>query len=268
VDCPACNSKRSFQLKKNTNLGYKQYRCLDCRKQYNERTGTVFNFLNYPTEVVLLTVFFYYRYKLSLVDVTEMMALRGFLISHETVRLWSQLIGTDIGIKFRVRRKGCCGKDWHMDITYLYVEGRWCYFYRAIDRDSNLIDVYLSDTRDEAAARKFFSTCAETTDVTPKQITTDHEKAFPLAITNALGDKVKHRTNKYKNNIMEQSHRGIKSRASPMKGLKDTWCAMIFCTVFEEIRDFFRLPNCTLAKHRGNFLSKFQEFISISKIAA
>ena len=117
---------------------------------------------------MLLTVFFYYLYKLSLVDVTEMMALRGFSISHETVRLWSQLVGTNIGIKFHVRRKGCCGKDWQMDITYLYIESRWCYFYRAIDRDGNLIDIYLSDTRDETAARQFLSTCAKTTGVIPK----------------------------------------------------------------------------------------------------
>ena len=118
VNCPVCKSTKSYQLKRYTNLGYKQYRCLDCRKQYNERTGTVFNFLNYPTEVILLTVLFYYRYKLSLVDVSEMMVLRGFFISHETIRLWSQLVGTDIGIKFRNRRKGRCGKNWHMDIAY------------------------------------------------------------------------------------------------------------------------------------------------------
>ncbi|MGD0466417.1 MAG: hypothetical protein ABSA84_06935 [Gammaproteobacteria bacterium] len=51
-----------------------------------------------------------------------------------------------------------------------------------------------------------------------------------------------------------------------MKGFKDLWCAMIFCAVFEETREFFRLKNCTLAEHGGDFLSKTQEFISISKI--
>ena len=44
------------------------------------------------------------------------------------------------------------------------------------------------------------------------QITTDKEPAFPNAINKAFGDDVKHCDSKYMNNVMEQSHRGIKSR--------------------------------------------------------
>ena len=36
-----------------------------------------------------------------------------------------------------------------MDPTYIRVEGRWCYLYRAIDKDGNLVDIYLSDVRDQ-----------------------------------------------------------------------------------------------------------------------
>ena len=248
--------------------GAVQYRCLDCRTQYYERTGTVFNFLQYPTDVILLTVFFYYRYKLSLMDVTEHMALRGFSISHETVRLWSQAVGTNIGIEFRAKRHEKCGKNWHMDVTYLKIDGKWSYLYRAIDKSGKLVDVYLSDTRNEQAAKKFFANCKETTGITPDQITTDKEKAFPAAISSTLGKKVKHRTSKYKNNIMEQNHRGIKSRYGAMKCFKDIWCAMIFCTVFEEIREFFNLRNYTTAQRRSGFASKFSNFIKIfTKIA-
>ena len=78
--------------------------------QFNERTCTPFNFLEFPTDIVMLTVFYYYHFKNSLVDVTKHMALRGIVLSHETVRLWSQKIGTDIGLKFRSRRHGKCGK--------------------------------------------------------------------------------------------------------------------------------------------------------------
>ncbi len=134
---------------------------------------------------------------------------------------------------------------------------RWCYLYRAINKSGKLIDVYLSDTRDEQAAKKFFVNCKETTGIIPEQITTAKEKAFPSAITSALGKKVKHRTSKYKNNIMEQNHRGIKSRYGAMKCFKDIWCAMIFCTVFEEIKEFFTLRNYTVAKHCSIFVSKF-----------
>jgi putative transposase len=62
---------------------------------------------------------------------------------------------------------------------------------------------------------------------------------------NALGDDIKHRDSKYMNNIIEQVNRGIKSHYGSMKGFNDSWCAMIFCTAFEEIRRFFRMKNKT-----------------------
>jgi len=268
MKCVYCESKNTYELKKQTKLGYLQYHCRDCVSQYNERSGTAYNFLHYPTDVVLLVVFYYYRFKNSLVDVTEHMALRGFSISHETVRLWSQQFGTEAGIAFRARRRGQCGKKWHMDITYLWVEGRWCYLYRAMDKEGNLVDIYLSETRDRTAAQAFFKSCERTTGITPHQITTDKEKAFPAAIKEVLGHEVKHRDNQYLNNRMEQDHRGIKSRYSVMKGFKDFFCTLIFCHVFEEIRQFFRVNQHPLSERRGIIASKFQEFKNIMIAAA
>ena len=127
---------------------------------------------------------------------------------------------------------------WNIDITYLKVKGYDMYLYRAIDKEGNLIDVYLGDARDKKAAEAFFKSCALTTGTPPTQITIDNEPAFANAIKNALGDDIKHRDSKYMNNIIEQDHRGIKTRYRSMTGFKDSWCAMIFCTVFEEIRVF------------------------------
>jgi len=264
MNCPKCRSKNTTRLKKPTGLGYKQFSCADCSKQFNERTGTVYNFLEFRTDVVMLTLFYYYHFKSSLVDVTKHMALRGVVLSHETVRLWSQKVGTDVALKLRSRRRGQCGKKWHMDVTYLKIKGYDAYLYRAIDKAGNLIDVYLSDKRDRKAAKTFFKACEKTTGVHPIQITTDKEPAFPGAIKSALGDHVKHRDSKYMNNRMEQNHRGTKSRTNPMKGFKDSWCAMIFCHVFEEIRQFFYMPNKTTAERRKLFSPRFQEF---SKVA-
>ena len=72
--CPHCQSKQTNKMLKKTNLGYKQYRCSDCGKQYNERTGTKLNFIEYPTEVVMLAISYYYRFKVSLDDVVQLMA--------------------------------------------------------------------------------------------------------------------------------------------------------------------------------------------------
>jgi transposase-like protein len=55
---------------------------------FNERTGTVFNDLQCPTDIVILVVLWRLRYKLSLRDLVEMFAVRGYEFSHETVRDW------------------------------------------------------------------------------------------------------------------------------------------------------------------------------------
>lgn len=39
---------------KKTSLGYRTFHCSACHRTFNERTGTAFNFLEYPTDIVLL----------------------------------------------------------------------------------------------------------------------------------------------------------------------------------------------------------------------
>lgn len=42
--------------------------------------------------------------------------------------------------QLRRKRRGQAGTSWHVDETYVSVKGKWCYLYRAIDRDGNLVD--------------------------------------------------------------------------------------------------------------------------------
>ncbi|GHO99909.1 hypothetical protein KSF_099570 [Reticulibacter mediterranei] len=42
------------------------------------------------------------------------------------------------------------------DETYLKVCGKWCYLYRAIDSDGNLVDSRLSEKRDLEDVENFF----------------------------------------------------------------------------------------------------------------
>lgn len=268
MNCPHCDFKVSYQCQDLTNLGYKQYRCRQCKKQYNERTGTSFNFVTHRSEVVILTVFFYYRFKMSLDDVASVLALRGINVCHQTIHNWIHTFGVSIGKRLRKRRYKRCSDRWHVDATYIKIEGRWCYFYRAIDKQGNLVDVYLSDTRDLAAAEAFFTQAAKTSGVYPDIITTDKEAAFGSAVENIFGDYTDHRDNKFKNNLLEQDHRGIKSRTKPMKGLKNIFCAQIFCTVYEEIRSFFRMKNKSRAEKRRIFAPRFQAFNQLSMLAS
>ena len=132
------------------------------------------------------------------------------------------------------------GPSWYVDETYIRVHGRWKYLYRAIDRDGALVDVMLSEHRDLAAAKTFFRSAKAVTGITPDGVTTDGHDAYPRAIRTELGKRVRHRTNQYLNNRLEQDHRGIKGRCRPMLGFKSTVSAGRYCRGYDELRGFLR----------------------------
>ena len=104
----------------------------------------------YPTAVAMMVLHYYYRFKVSLHDVVELMLMRVFNLSHQTVHNWAHQFGPELGMILRANRCKKSGDRWHVDCTYLRIEGRWCYFYRAIDQAGNLVDVFgdYTDHRD------------------------------------------------------------------------------------------------------------------------
>src|SRR6478672_9611298 len=172
MNCPHCCSLATTQLAHKTSLGYCTFRCSQCCRRFNERTGTVYNHLQYPTDIVLLVVLWRLRYKLSLRDLAEMFLVRGFEFTHETVRDWEERFAPLITEQLRARRRGKAGRSWYTDETYIKVQGKWHYLYRAIDRDGKLVDSMLSKHRNMEAARKFFARAREVVGHRPKKVTT------------------------------------------------------------------------------------------------
>jgi hypothetical protein len=60
------------------------------------------------------------------------------------------------------------GDRWFVDETYVKVAGRWVYLYRAIDQYGQVIDVLVSQKRDLAATRQFFTRALNTAHTRPK----------------------------------------------------------------------------------------------------
>ena len=87
-------------------------------KPVPERTGTPFNFLEYPTDVVLLVVLWRLRYKLSLRDLAEMFLERGWVFTHEAVREWEARFAPLLAEQLRAKRRGQTGQSWYVDETY------------------------------------------------------------------------------------------------------------------------------------------------------
>src|ERR1700726_2750036 len=238
--CPGCRSTAVRHRSERTAQGYRRFRCGDCGKQFNERSLGQLNRTQYPSAVIALVVLWRLRYKLSLRDLAEMFLVRGIVFSYEAVRDWEAKLTPVLAEALRRRRRGKVGRSWYVDETYVKVQGRWCYLYRAIDTSGALVDVRLSETRDMAAAKAFFQSAKTVAGITPARATAEGHDSYPRAIRTELGEAVRHRTNQYLNNRIEQDHRGIKGRYQPMRGFKDSSSAGRFCRSFDELRNFLR----------------------------
>ncbi|MDM0053516.1 IS6 family transposase [Variovorax sp. J22R115] len=166
----------------------------------------------------------YLRFKLSLRDLVEMMAERGLALAHTTIMRWVQRFVPEFEKRWnRFARKA--GRSWRVDETYVKIRGKWNYLYRAVDREGKTVDFRLSANRDVKAAKAFFRKALETQGRAPVSITLDgyaasHRAVRELPAQSSRWKDTRLRSSKYLNNMIEQDHRGVKSRINPMLGFK------------------------------------------------
>ncbi len=115
-----------------------------------------------------------------------------------------------------------------MGTIYIPIAGRWCYAFRAIDEDGQVIDVYVSPTRDTAAATTFLTRAVESTEVTPTLATTDKAAIYPPALAAVLPE-VKHIRGKLPQQRIERDHQHLKGRTRSMRGFQTLPCAQVVC---------------------------------------
>jgi IS6 family transposase len=178
----------------------------------------------FPPDVITVAVRWYLRYGLSYRDVEEMLAERGIEVDHVTIYRWVQRF-TPLLIDAARPYRHAPGDRWFVDETYVKVAGRWVYLYRAIDQFGQVIDVLVSEKRDLAATRKFFSRALEHRPA-PTEVTTDRAPAYPRVLDELL-PAVRHVIEQYANNPLEADHGRLKSRLRPMRGLKRLRCARV-----------------------------------------
>jgi putative transposase len=77
MDCPHCHSSSTTEREGRTVHGFRRFRCRECGRRFNERTGTALNRVQVPTDIVFLVVFWRLRYKLSLRDLAGALANAG-----------------------------------------------------------------------------------------------------------------------------------------------------------------------------------------------
>ena len=175
----------------------------------------------FPQEVILLAVRWYCRHPLSYRDVRDLMAERGITVDAATIYRWVQKFGPEIRKRAYGRHRSWRGLQWHVDETYVRVNGRWCYLWRAVDQRGQLIYFRLAARRNANAARAFMRQACETVRCYyPLAIITDkaHSYAKVVAEMNqgcGLQDAIRHIDRNHLNNRIEGDHGVLKQLLGP-----------------------------------------------------
>jgi transposase, IS6 family len=186
----------------------------------------IFKWRQTEPAIILCAVRWYLRYSLSLRNVEELLEERGLEADHTTVWRWVQRYGPELEQRLRRHHK-LANKSWRVDETYVRVNGRWCYLYRAIDSAGATIDFLLSARRDADAAKRLFrKALRDQSHPQPRVINTDLAPIYTSAIPaikkeGTLRRCCWHRPVRYLNNIIEQDHRAIKRRLNAKQGFRE-----------------------------------------------
>jgi putative transposase len=107
----------------------------------------------FPAEVISQAVWLYFRFPLGLRMVEEMLAARGLIVSHETVRRWALKFGQAFANRIR-RRLPQAGDKWHLDEVAVKIAGVKHWLWRAVDQAGMVLDVLVQRRRDKRAAKR------------------------------------------------------------------------------------------------------------------
>ena len=89
--------------------------------------------------------------------VEDLPAARGIIVSHQTVRLWTEKFGRHFANEIRRRSAGKLGDKWHLDKVDIFVGGKkhWeALAGRAVDQDGFVLDVLVQNRCNAKVAKR------------------------------------------------------------------------------------------------------------------
>src|SRR5437667_1181591 len=178
-------------------------------------------------EIIAHAVWLYFRFHLSFRDVQDLLAERGIVVSHETIRQWCTKFGVAFAAGLR-RRRGRAAAKWHLDEVALKIRGKRHWLWRAVDQHGVVLDILVQERRDQVAAERFLRRVLDgEASAEPRVVITDKLASYPPAIRRALPNS-EHRRHKGLNNRAENSHLPTRKRERILQRFKSAEHAQRF----------------------------------------
>src|SRR3954453_906357 len=222
----------------------------------------------FPAEIISHAVWLYFRFPLSLRMVEKMLAARGIIVSHETVRQWALKFGQAFANRIR-RRLPCAADKWHLDEVVLKIAGKRHWLWRAVEQTGVVLEVLVQRRRDKQSARRLLRKLLKRQMRPPRVMITDKLASYGAAKREIVSG-VEHRQHKGLNNRAENSHQPTRRRERQMKRFKSARQAQRFLSAHDQINNLFHLrrDHRPAAQYRAARTQAFQTWAEVTGVAA
>jgi len=199
-----------------------------------------FKYFKTSEEIIRLTVMLYVRFPLSLRNVEDLLHECGIDISHEAVRFWWHRFGPIFASEIRKRRiEGMRSSHWrwHLDEMFVKINGEQHYLWRAVDHEGEVLESFVTRTRDRKAALKFLKKTLKKhgrADV----FVTDKLRSYGAALKD-LGAVHRQETGRWANNRAENSHLPFRRRERAMLRFRRMRSLQKFASVHASVTNHF-----------------------------
>ncbi len=206
-------------------------------------TKSPFRYFKTSREIMHLAVMMFVRFALSLRNVEELFHERGIDVCHESIRLRVDRFGPFFAAIIWKKRSRAMRRftqwRWHLDEVHVKIAGETYYLWGAIDREGEVLEAYVTKTRDKAAVLKFLKKAMKRYG-NPKAIVTDGLASYGAAMKD-IGNHEKQQTGRYRNSRIESSHLSFRRRERAMLKFRRKRNLQKFAAMHASVHNHFSL---------------------------
>jgi putative transposase len=199
-----------------------------------------FRYFKTSPEIIRLAVMMYVRFPLSLRNGEDLLHERGIDISHETVRFWWRRFGPLFASEIRKRRVESMRSShwrWHLDEVFVKINGERHYLWRAVDHEGEVLESFVTKTRDRKSALKFLKKSLKRHG-SAEELVTDGLRSYGAALQE-LGIRDRQQTGRWMNNRAENSHLPFRRRERAMLRFRRMRTLQKFASVHSSVYNLF-----------------------------
>ena len=142
--------------------------------------------------------------------------------------------------------------QWHLDEVFVKINGEKHYLWRAVDHEGEVLESYVTKTRDKSAALRFLKKAMRRYGA-PRTVVTDRLRSYGAAMKD-IGNIDRQEVGRHLNNRAENSHLPFRRRERAMLRFRRMSNLQKFASTHASLHNHFNLDRHI--NHRQTFKTK------------